>query len=108
MRRLRLRWLFGFSAAALALACGEDANPEDVGKSCVVGTQVECACPGSTKTGVQVCNADGHSFGPCAGCSSGSGGVSGAGGWATGGTGATGGSAGVGGSGGSPSGGSGG
>jgi hypothetical protein len=36
--------------------------------ACVSGQQSACACPGSATVGAQICNTDGHSFGPCMGC----------------------------------------
>jgi hypothetical protein len=36
--------------------------------ACVPGQQSACACPNSSNVGAQICNADGHSFGPCMGC----------------------------------------
>src|SRR5579863_4658869 len=35
--------------------------------ACVSGQQSACACPNSSNVGAQICNADGHSFGPCMG-----------------------------------------
>jgi hypothetical protein len=37
---------------------------------CAPGQQVACACPGTTVTGAQSCNPDGHGYGPCIGCPS--------------------------------------
>lgn len=50
---------------SLALACGDGDGDGDGGAgSCVPGQQVACACPGGGD-GIQVCNPDGSSFGPC-------------------------------------------
>ena len=40
------------------------------GLACVPGTQISCACPGSTAAphGVQVCDSQGASYGACVGC----------------------------------------
>jgi len=38
--------------------------------NCTPGQQSACACPGSSASGAQTCNSDGHSFGPC-GCGEG-------------------------------------
>ena len=37
-------------------------------KICAPGDQKECACPGSTITGAQVCSDDGSKWGTCMGC----------------------------------------
>src|SRR5688572_11486563 len=56
-------------------ACGSDeSNPP--GASCTPNAQQACACPGGDQ-GVQVCAADGNSFGACD-CGGGSGGSGGA------------------------------
>jgi len=50
---------------SLALACGNGGDDGDGGAgSCVPGQQVVCPCPDSGQ-GVQVCAADGSSYGPC-------------------------------------------
>jgi hypothetical protein len=87
--------------------CASDQGDTGTAVSCVPGQQISCGCPGSGQ-GSQVCNADGKSYGPCAGCASGSGGLTGTGGWpGTGGSAGSGGAAGAsGGSGGVATGGS--
>lgn len=60
-------------ALALALllalpfaACGDD-DPEPA-KACTPGQQIECACPGGSVKGAQVCNSEGTAYGACAPC----------------------------------------
>jgi hypothetical protein len=86
----------------VATACASDeGGVPDQTPSCTPGKQEECPCPGGGK-GVQVCGADGASWGSCTGCASSSGGASGSGGTAAGGSsGATGGTSGAGGASGS-------
>jgi hypothetical protein len=47
---------------------------------CVPGSQVACACPGSSVPGAQVCQPDGLGLGPCEGCPAGTGGAGASGG----------------------------
>lgn len=88
MRRLH-GWLGVFGLIALPAACTVAPAPGGEGSggatACVPGTQLACAVPNAC-TGIQVCAADGHGYGPCE-C----GGVGGAGGAAAGGAGGTGG-----------------
>jgi hypothetical protein len=37
-------------------------------RACAPGQQISCACSGSATTGVQVCSANGQSYGTCTGC----------------------------------------
>lgn len=60
----------GFSGADATVSTG----------GCVAGTQSSCACPGLGATGVQVCDGNGQSFGPCTQCGAGDSGPSSMGG----------------------------
>lgn len=51
------------------VAPGPDATTGST--TCVPGQRSACACPGSVSGGVQTCNQDGHSFGPCLDCGAG-------------------------------------
>src|SRR5450432_2593444 len=60
--------------AAIFSACGSSGGGKDGGGkdtasgACVPGQQVSCACPGSSVSGVQVCNSAGTGLGSCTGC----------------------------------------
>ena len=60
--------------ATIFIACGssgggtDGGGQETAGGACVPGQQVSCACPGSSVTGVQVCNSAGTGLGSCTGC----------------------------------------
>lgn len=104
-------FLLAHSLLAFAVACADDEAGGSVAGECVAGQQVVCSCPGGVQ-GVQVCESDGKSFGPCTGCGTGgaagwpgSGGGSSASGGATGGVGGSSGSGGATGGGGTPTGG---
>jgi hypothetical protein len=57
----------GGNGEAGASAAGQGASS---GAECTPGTQVECACAGTSVRGVQICEDDGSGFGACAGCPS--------------------------------------
>ena len=57
-------------------ACSSDPDPEPA-KVCAPGQQIECACPGSTTKGAQVCKSDGSGFDACLPCAIGGGGAGG-------------------------------
>lgn len=91
------------SGGASGQAAGGEAASGQAGAGgaatvCQPGKQESCACPGTTETGVQVCEPSGQSWGPCTGCPGG-----GAGGEAgSAGASPTGGAGGAGGAGGGP------
>lgn len=60
----KVMWALGalLSMGALAAACGSSGGATAGG--CVPNAQVSCACLGGT-TGIQVCGADGKSYGAC-------------------------------------------
>jgi hypothetical protein len=75
-----LRWVLALtsllaSTAAIAGGCGSDDNRGDPQATppsvCKPGEQVECACPGSDRHGVQICNDQGTKLGTCNGCGAG-------------------------------------
>lgn len=71
MHRTRLLWLPLF----WMMACGGETSSSP----CTPNQQLACACPGSSVTGVQVCDASGQSFSACTGCDLASAGQGGAG-----------------------------
>jgi cysteine-rich repeat protein len=76
--RLSLSWLAPAALLGLLLVIGQACSGEDsaVGGSCTPGAQTNCGCPNNTM-GIQICGADGRSFGSCD-CSNGAGGGGGA------------------------------
>jgi cysteine-rich repeat protein len=76
--RLSMAWLAPAALLGLFLVLGQACGGEDSvgGASCIPGAQTNCGCPNNTM-GIQVCGADGLSFGVCS-CGNGAGGGGGA------------------------------
>ncbi len=77
MKKLSLLGLMTAFAILSFLACSGGETTAGGSPRCVPGEQIVCACPGSSVTGAQVCNALGSGYGACEGCPGGSGSGSG-------------------------------
>lgn len=73
MKKLSLLGLMTAFATLSFWACSGGETTSGGSSRCVPGEQIVCACPGSSVTGAQACNALGTGYETCEGCSDSSG-----------------------------------